>query len=415
MKIKQYILATLLPVGALLMSCAEQEPFSVAGPNDEPHILSPTFPDRLNGELPVVANINRDANFKMDLTVTPSAFVNIEWFIDGASVATGKSVDLHLLAGEYPMKVVATTEQGKSTYREGIVKVNPLDDDPWSDVVGVERFVYPGMQTVLLGKNLDKVKSIIVGGVEIKDIRVDQGQVGYTVPDNLADGKYRVVLVDVQGNQYGANLVTVSALSLITVGSDRISINSVCTMTGINLDQVASLNIGNAVVNEFVEKTFTTLKFRCPDLEPATYTITGKMTNGSAVKFYDINKQISEQNTIVVSEERTLWSGHHYVSWDLPDDDPHKTFNLIPMSEFAGLSSGSTLTVYYSVEPSDTYHQLRTTTGWWGDLPGTALIEFSENGSKEVILTQSALDKIQAEGGFLCVGHGYYVDLVTVR
>ena len=51
----------------------------------------------------------------------------------------------------------------------------------------------------------------------------------------------------------------------------------------------------------------------------------------------------------------------------------------------------------------------------WNDLPGTAVIEFSEDGIAEVELTQEALDMIAAEGGFLCVGHGYYVDLVTVE
>ena len=49
------------------------------------------------------------------------------------------------------------------------------------------------------------------------------------------------------------------------------------------------------------------------------------------------------------------------------------------------------------------------------NLPGTSVVEFQEDGMLEVVLTQEALDKIKAEGGFLCVGHGYYVDRVSVK
>ena len=67
------------------------------------------------------------------------------------------------------------------------------------------------------------------------------------------------------------------------------------------------------------------------------------------------------------------------------------------------------------MEPEADYHQIRTTTVAWNDLPGTSVVEFQEDGMLEVVLTQEALDKIKAEGGFLCVGHGYYVDRVSVK
>lgn len=73
------------------------------------------------------------------------------------------------------------------------------------------------------------------------------------------------------------------------------------------------------------------------------------------------------------------------------------------------------MSIYYSVAPEAEYHQIRTTTGYWNDLPGTAVVEFQEDGILEVVLTQEALDKIAAEDGFLCVGHGYYVDRVSIK
>ena len=72
------------------------------------------------------------------------------------------------------------------------------------------------------------------------------------------------------------------------------------------------------------------------------------------------------------------------------------------------------LYIHCSIAPEATYHQIRTTTGWWSDLSGTSSIDLTEDTVVEVLLTQTVLDQIQNEDGFLCVGHGYYVDRVTV-
>ena len=43
------------------------------------------------------------------------------------------------------------------------------------------------------------------------------------------------------------------------------------------------------------------------------------------------------------------------------------------------------------------------------------VIERTVDGIAEITLTRECLDMIQEQAGFLCVGHGYYVDLVTLR
>lgn len=68
--------------------------------------------------------------------------------------------------------------------------------------------------------------------------------------------------------------------------------------------------------------------------------------------------------------EKILWTGSHYVSWALPDDDPHKTFNLISADEVAKWKAGQVLRVY---------------------------------------VTPKAYD------GFLVTGHGFYVTKVTIE
>lgn len=418
MKKIYHILLIMLAMSFGLIACTEETPFSTATENDDPRILDPLFPDRVNGELPVVSNISRDANFLMTLTVTPADYTTVTWFIDGEEIQTGKEIDLALKAGTYHLKVTATTSIGKSTYREGLIQVNPLADDPWATEIGFERIITTGAKAQLYGNNLDKVNSIVIGGKTATDIAYtengENSYIEYTVPEGLADGTYRIILVDNGGNEYGGNKVTVTSDALITAGSERTTANSEWVMTGINLNQIESFTFGGQTVSSFIRQSETEIAFTCPSLEDGEYTLTGKTTSGKEVMFYTTTGNITEQ-TVVVSSERVLWEGHHYVSWDLPDDNPNKTFNLIGKDVFASIKAGAVLSIYYSVNSADEYHQLRTTTGWWNDLPGTAVIEFQEDGVKQVQLTQEVLDKIQTEDGFLCIGHGYYVDRISVQ
>lgn len=418
MKKIYHILLIMLAMSFGLIACTEETPFSTATENDDPRILDPLFPDRVNGELPVVSNISRDANFSMTLTVTPADYTTVTWFIDGEEIQTGKEIDLALKAGTYHLKVTATTSIGKSTYREGLIQVNPLADDPWATEIGFERIITTGAKAQLYGNNLDKVNSIVIGGKTTTDIAYtengENSYIEYTVPEGLADGTYRIILVDNGGNEYGGNKVTVTSDALITAGSERTTANSEWVMTGINLNQIESFTFGGQTVSSFIRQSETEIAFTCPSLEDGEYTLTGKTTSGKEVMFYTTTGNITEQ-TVVVSSERVLWEGHHYVSWDLPDDNPNKTFNLIGKDVFASIKAGAVLSIYYSVNSADEYHQLRTTTGWWNDLPGTAVIEFQEDGVKQVQLTQEVLDKIQTEDGFLCIGHGYYVDRISVQ
>lgn len=418
MKKIYHILLIMLAMSFGLIACTEETPFSTATENDDPRILDPLFPDRVNGELPVVSNISRDANFSMTLTVTPADYTTVTWFIDGEEIQTGKEIDLALKAGTYHLKVTATTSIGKSTYREGLIQVNPLADDPWATEIGFERIITTGAKAQLYGNNLDKVNSIVIGGKTATDIAYtengENSYIEYTVPEGLADGTYRIILVDNGGNEYGGNKVTVTSDALITAGSERITANSEWVMTGINLNQIESFTFGGQTVSSFIRQSEIEIAFTCPSLEDGEYTLTGRTTSGKEVMFYTTAGNITEQ-TVVVSSERVLWEGHHYVSWDLPDDNPNKTFNLIGKDVFASIKAGAVLSIYYSVNSADEYHQLRTTTGWWNDLPGTAVIEFQEDGVKQVQLTQEVLDKIQTEDGFLCIGHGYYVDRISVQ
>ena len=395
-------------------ACTEKETFSTASGDDYPRIIDPVFPDWTDGVKPVVANISRDADFSMTLTVTPADYCTVRWYLDGEIVGEGKEIELGLMAGTYDFKVEVSTEAGYSTSREGLVQVNPLEGDPWADKISFERITAPGAAAVLYGNNLEKVSRIVIGSHTVTELTLIEGGLRYTVPADLEDGTYRIILVDTEGNEFGGDLLTVSSDVLITSGAGRTGAGKEWVMTGINMNKIASLTIGNRKVTEFTSQTATEIVLTCPELEVGEYILTGTASDGSAVMFYSESGNTTE-TTVILSSLTVLWEGHHYVSWDLPDDNPNKKFDLIEKDVFATIKAGSVLSIHYSLEPDAEYHQIRTTTAWWNDLPGTAQTDLTADGVFTVTLIQEALDLIQAEDGFICVGHGYYVDMVTVE
>lgn len=166
---------------------------------------------------------------------------------------------------------------------------------------------------------------------------------------------------------------------------------------------------GKEVAFEILEEG-TAMKLTAPaDLENGDYAIT--LVDGDGVEFPGGTIKVTSEPK--PSMENTLWEGHHYVSWDLGNGDPNKSFNKITKDQVAKWKEGQTLRVYCSMKDDDAYHQIRLATGWWNYL--TSPYEFGEGNVVKFELTQDALDKMAAEEGFICVGHGYYVDKVTIE
>lgn len=117
------------------------------------------------------------------------------------------------LAGEYVLKIVATTTKGKSTSRTGILTVRPLESDPIPGKDIHDRQVLPGKVVKLHGTNMNNVVKISFGEKEAATKFVadgDNSYVEYTVPADLALGTYRVTLTDIDGNVYGGGKIEIS-------------------------------------------------------------------------------------------------------------------------------------------------------------------------------------------------------------
>lgn len=177
-----------------------------------------------------------------------------------------------------------------------------------------------------------------------------------------------------------------------------------------NLGTVTKVMVGGKEVAFEILEEGTAMKLTAPaDLENGDYAIT--LVDGDGVEFPGGTIKVTSEPK--PSMENVLWEGHHYVSWDLGEGDPNKSFNKITKDQVAKWKEGQTLRVYCSMKDDDAYHQIKLATGWWTDL--TSPYEFGEGNVMKFELTQDALDKMAAEDGFICVGHGYYVDKVTIE
>lgn len=177
-----------------------------------------------------------------------------------------------------------------------------------------------------------------------------------------------------------------------------------------NLGTVTKVMVGGKEVAFEILEEGTAMKLTAPaDLENGDYAIT--LVDGDGVEFPGGTIKVTSEPK--PSMENVLWEGHHYVSWDLGEGDPNKSFNKITKDQVAKWKEGQTLRVYCSMKDDDAYHQIKLATGWWTDL--TSPYEFGEGNVVKFELTQDALDKMAAEEGFICVGHGYYVDKVTIE
>ena len=406
------ILMTIVISSVAFMSCTQkEEPFFTATEDDAPRILNTDIPDWDNGQPQTLLTISRDQNFEFEIVVTPADYTTVEWFLDGVKVAEGKSINQPVLAGTWTVKIVATTTKGLSTSRTAMLVVNPVDGDPVAGNAILERLVAPGAAAVLGGQNMDKVTKVVIGGVEC-DATYADGTVAYTVPADMAAGTYQLTLKDAEGYEYGAGYTTVSAASVISAAVFSGKPGAELTVTGLNLDKVASLTVGGEACT-IVSQTASQLTIALPVVAAGTYELTGVDASGNVVNFVN-GTQMQETASVAITSEDTLWEGHHYVSWDFADGDPNKTFSALAEASLSW-PIGKIIRVTLTPEPTAGYHQVQFNTMWWTELPGTFRGDFFEAMIAEFTWTQAIADLVNAQGGFIVCGHGFFVDKVTIE
>ena len=417
MKIKNILTIGLVCCGfaAAFTSCSkDEEAFFTVSENDAPRILNTDFPD---GGF----SINRDANLYFEVLVTPADYTTVKWYADGQEVHVGDTIDKAFEAGEYTLKILAVTTQGKETSRTMALKVKPLADDPVAEEKPAERLLASGAVAKISGSKMKAIKKVSING-QLADVTSDDDSfIEFTIPEGLADGQYRISLVDGDNNSYGGGLITITSNPTVSKTEFSAKSGDKLDLPGCKLNDVASVTI-NGQDCEIVSKEDTKLTVKVPELEEGTYELKAKTVNDGAVKFLSDGGFVEAASVkITLIPEEVLWEGKHAVDWRTIWEDQDGTVTVKIKQE---AKVGYTLRLYVkrTAGPTD-YCQASPTVNWahlcTGNVDnngdgGRGDTSFDGETTLEFELTNKSFDLLN-QGNLQVVGHGFDLLKITIE
>ena len=361
MKAKYILLLAAMAVGFALTGCQNDTPYDTQSPDDQPLILRP-YNESGTGSF-TYDLANPDMPLYDSVTVTPSRYTTVYWYLDGELINTGVKINMCFPVGHYALLIEAVTEAGKRTERTGTVTVHPYDTDPYSTTPDGGRHAVPGVEMTMEGQNLTKVKTILLatdfkGEDEVcrtEPTYQEDGMLKYILPE-VVDGEYYLFFLDEEGNLYGSELIQVHNGAVALDGFAEFVPGEEWVITGVSLENVASVKVDETVITELTV-TSTSVTLTAPAAEVGEHTLSMLNKDGSNVLFVTSEGTVAEVKTIV-SSETTLWTGPVALAWDA---DAIK----VTSDEMAQVAVGSTIYIYFEVQGDAEYWALRVTTPWW--------------------------------------------------
>ena len=411
MKTKNILLLISLAAATIFTGCQPEAPFDTQSPDDAPLILTPynesgtgTFTyDLLNPDTPLYDSV----------TVTPSKYTTINWYLDKQLVYTGIKIDMCFPAGKYALTIEAVTDAGLRTERTGTVTVHPYDYDPYSASPAAGRHLAPGVETTIEGQNLSKAKAVIISsdifGLEvvhnITPTYQEDGFLKFILPET-EDGAYFLRLQDENGKIYGADNIHVHNGAVALAGFQEMPAGSEWVITGVNLQHVTKVKVGDIEITD-LQASDNAVTLTAPAVEVGEYTLAMFNEDGSAVLFITDEGAVEQVKTVVPSET-TIWTGAVTIDWNAD-------LVKVDASAMAAVPVGATIYVYYEV-PEAEYHAMRITTPWW-DYDFLPQVDGMENQPNPYSFTYEAAGKeaVDRTGAMSVVGFGLTVTKITFK
>ena len=209
-----YIAALTLLVS--FTACENETPFDTQSQDDAPLILKPY---NESGSGSFTYNLaNPDTPLYDSVTVTPSNYTTVNWYLDGQLVFTGLKINMTFPVGKYALVIEAVTTAGKRTERTGSVTVLPYDTDPYAAAPSWGRYLAPGSTATLDGQHLDEVTEVIVSSdlygqnavSSITPTPVSAAQLTFVLPADVAEGNYYLRLKNAAGKIFGSDALVVT-------------------------------------------------------------------------------------------------------------------------------------------------------------------------------------------------------------
>lgn len=403
-------------------ACENETPFDTQSPDDAPQILKP-YNESGTGSF-TYDLANPDTPLFDSVTVTPSAYTTINWYLDGQKIYTGKKIEMCFPAGTYALRIEAVTNKGLSTYRNGKVVVHPYDADPYSAAPAGGRHAAPEMSVTIDGQNLSKVSEIVISDdLFAKEVRnsvtpatATDAELTFVMPE-LGDGKYYLRLKDADGKLYGADGIEVHNGSVVLAGFGSFEPGAEWVLTGVNLQNVASVKVDETTITTLTA-TETSVTLTAPAAEVGEHKLSMLNKDGSSVLFITSEGAVTEAKTIV-SDEKTIWTGPNYIQWN-------ENRVRIESSDMAQVPVGVTIIIYYEKLPAGhegyyengeykEYQKMRVMTAWWTDLFPEFDVTDSTPNPYTFTYTQEMKDLVEAQNALSIAGWGLQINKITYK
>lgn len=408
---KKYLIY-LAVLAVVFASCEKNTPFDTQSPDDEPLILKPY---NESGTGSFTYNLgNPDTPLFDSVTVTPSNYTTVNWYLNGLLVFTGLKIEMTFPTGSYELIIEAVTTAGKRTERKGSVTVSPYDTDPYSATPAAGRHCVPGNPTTLEGSNLTQVDKVLLtkdifGKEVVNTITPEAGatdtQLAIVLPETQ-DGRYYVRFKNAEGKIFGAGDINVHNASVALSGYSEFVPGTEWTITGVKLENVASVKLDETVITELT-KTATSITFTAPNAEAGDHKLSIKNADGSSVYFITADGLV-ETVTAMVSAETTIWEGSCVINWG--DSKVELTTEMMK-----DVPVGSTIYVYFNV-PDAEYHALRITDDWWSHdlLPQVDGMEGKPN-PYTFVYDEAGKEAVDQTGKALVTGFGLEITKISFK
>ena len=411
MKTKNIMLLIAMAAATILTGCQPEAPFDTQSPDDAPLILTP-YNESGTGTF-TYDLVNPDTPLYDSVTVTPSKYTTINWYLDKYLVYTGTKIDMCFPAGNYNLTIEAVTQAGLRTERTGTVTVHPYDYNPYSAAPAAGRHIAPGVETTIEGQNLSKAKAIVIAndifGSEvvhtITPTYQEDGFLKFILPDT-EDGTYFLLLQDADGKLYGADNIDVHNGAVALAGFAEMPAGNEWVITGVNLQKVVKVKVADIEITD-LQVTDNSVTLTAPALEVGEYALSMFNEDGSAVLFIT-NEGAVEQVKTIVPSETTIWTGPVTIDWNAD-------LVKVEASAMAAVPVGATIYVYFEV-PEAEYHAMRVTTPWW-DYDFLPQVDGMEGQPNPYSFTYEAAGKeaVDRTGAMSVVGFGLTITKITFK
>ena len=246
-------------------------------------------------------------------------------------------------------------------------------------------------------------------------IEKDDNYIEYIVPDGLADGQYRISLIDGENNSFGGGRITITSNATVSKTDFSAKSGGKLELPGCKLSDVQTVTI-NGLDCGIVSKEDAKVVVNVPELEEGTYEVKATTISGGKVKFLGDDGLVEVASVkITLIPETILWEGKHEVDWGTIWEDKDGT---VTAQIVENANVGSKLRLYCKRTASD-YCQVSPTVNWANLITGLSDPDrgdkpFEGEATMEFALTAKSFELFK-QGNLQVVGHGFDLLKITIE